>query len=228
MGVHILPMRFVREDVKTQNGREAENHTIRTEKSIKRKGELHMAKIDTTLIEGYADMTPEQKLAALEALEIADPDYSGYVKKETFDKTASELAKAKKDILAKMTEDERAKQEREEELQRLREQNAQLESLVTIAKYKGKLLDLGYDDKLATAAATAWAEGDFDKVMSNHAAFLTAHDNKLKADMLGEMPTPPAGSGTKTVTQEDIWKIEDEDERVKAISEHLDLFTDVE
>ena len=31
-----------------------------------------MAKIDTNLIEGYADMTPEQKLAALEAFEYED------------------------------------------------------------------------------------------------------------------------------------------------------------
>ena len=31
-----------------------------------------MAKIDTNLIEGYADMTPEQKLAALEGFEYED------------------------------------------------------------------------------------------------------------------------------------------------------------
>ena len=31
-----------------------------------------MAKIDTSLIEGYADMTPEQKLSALEAFEYED------------------------------------------------------------------------------------------------------------------------------------------------------------
>ena len=51
-----------------------------------------MAKIDISKIDGYADMTPEQKIAALEAYETEDPDYSGYVKKDVFDKTASELA----------------------------------------------------------------------------------------------------------------------------------------
>lgn len=41
-----------------------------------------MAKIDISKIDGYADMTPEQKIAALEAFETEDPDYSGYVKKD--------------------------------------------------------------------------------------------------------------------------------------------------
>jgi hypothetical protein len=44
-----------------------------------------MAKIDVTKIEGYADMTPEEKLKALEGYDVPDPDYSGYVKKDVFD-----------------------------------------------------------------------------------------------------------------------------------------------
>ena len=40
-----------------------------------------MAKIDTGSIEGYADMTAEEKLAALEGLELPEPDMSGFVAK---------------------------------------------------------------------------------------------------------------------------------------------------
>ena len=181
-------------------------------------------KIDTTAIEGYADMTPEQKLAALEAFEIADPDYSGYVKKETFDKTASELSKAKKDILAKMTEDERTKQEREDELRQLREQNAELLKNMNLAKYKAQYLAMGYDDTLATETAQAWVDGDHDKVIANQSAFIVAHDKQVKAGMLGDMKTPPAGSGTKTITQDEIMAIKDDAERQRMIAEHLDLF----
>ena len=36
-----------------------------------------MAKIDTKLITGYEQMTLEQKVAALEAYNHPDPDYSG-------------------------------------------------------------------------------------------------------------------------------------------------------
>lgn len=40
-----------------------------------------MAKIDVTQIEGYAEMSAEDKLKALEGFDIPDPDYSGYVRR---------------------------------------------------------------------------------------------------------------------------------------------------
>ena len=181
-------------------------------------------KIDTSTIEGYADMTPEQKLAALEGLEIANPDYSGYVKKDIFDKTASDLAKLKKDNLAKLTEDERAKQERDEEMQRLRDRNAELERINNIAKYKAEYLRMGYDDALASDTAQAWADGNSEKVIANHAAFIAARDKQVKAGLLGSMPLPPAGSGTKTVTRDEIRAIKDTAERQRMIMEHPELF----
>ena len=61
-----------------------------------------MAKIDVTQIEGYAEMSAEDKLKALEGFDIPDPDYSGYVKKDVFDKTASELAGVKKQLKDKL------------------------------------------------------------------------------------------------------------------------------
>lgn len=39
-------------------------------------------KLDLTKIEGYENMTPEEKLKALEGYDVPDPDYSGYVKKD--------------------------------------------------------------------------------------------------------------------------------------------------
>ena len=72
-----------------------------------------MANIDTSKIEGYENMTAEEKVQALESFSIADPDYSGYVKKEVFDKTASELAQSKKDLKARMSDEEKQKVETE-------------------------------------------------------------------------------------------------------------------
>lgn len=181
-------------------------------------------KIDTTAIEGYADMTPEQKLAALEALELPEPDYSGYVKKDMFDKKVSELNAAKKDVLAKMSEDERAKQEREEELAQLRERNKELERTVSIASYKATYLGMGYDDALAEDTANAWADGNFEKIIQNQQKYNDAYAKKVKAGMLGTMETPPAGSGEKAVTAEEIMAITDDAKRQQMIAEHLDLF----
>ena len=67
-----------------------------------------MAKIDVSKIEGYAEMSAEDKLKALEAYEVPDPDYSGYVKKDVFDKTAKELADKKKELKDKLTAEEQA------------------------------------------------------------------------------------------------------------------------
>lgn len=92
-----------------------------------------MAKIDTTTIEGYAEMTAEQKLAALEALEIPEAvDLSGYVKKSVFDAKASEAATKSRELKAlkdaSLTEEQRIQQERadfeKEKLSFIKERNA--------------------------------------------------------------------------------------------------------
>lgn len=184
-------------------------------------------KIDTSTIEGYATMTTEEKLAALEALELAEPDYSGYVKKSVFDKTASELSQVKKDRDARLSEDERAKQEREEELQRLRDRNAELERDNTIAKYKAQYLSMGYSEELASDTAKAWADADYDKVVKITEAAMKAKENDVKAGLLGNMKTPPVGGGSQGRTKEEILKIEDLDERMNAIAENLELFENI-
>lgn len=181
-------------------------------------------KIDTTTIAGYADMTPEQKLAALEGYEVADPDYSGYVKKDVFDRTASELSKLKKDAQAKMTADELANATREEELQKLRDRNAELERMNNISSYKTRYLAMGYDEALAQETAEAWADGNHEKVIANQAAWVEAHDKRVKAGLLGGVTTPPAGSGTKQITKDDIMAVKDAGERQRLIIANPELF----
>ena len=55
-----------------------------------------MAKIDISKIDGFDKMTPEEKIAALQGFDFPDPDYSGYVKKDLYDKAASDVAAWKK------------------------------------------------------------------------------------------------------------------------------------
>ena len=184
-------------------------------------------KIDTTKIEGYAELSLEEKLAKLEGFdfEIPKPDYSGYIKKETFDKTASELAKLKKEALDRLDEDAKAKKIAEEELAKLKERNAELEKANTITTYKAKYLAMGYSDELAGETAQAFADGDMDKVFANNSKFLEEHDKTVKASLLGHSgTTPPPGNGGKTLTKDDIMKIKDTQERQKAIAENPALF----
>ncbi len=61
-----------------------------------------MAKIDTTKIEGYAGMTAEQKLAALEAFELPDNNSAELERlKNAVSKANSEAAEYKKQLRAK-------------------------------------------------------------------------------------------------------------------------------
>ena len=108
-----------------------------------------MAKIDVSKIEGYAEMSAEDKLKALEAFDFPDPDYSGYVDKKLFDKTASELAEKKKELRDKLSEDEAAKLKEKEERDELEEKYNKLLRESAVSKNKAKLVALGYEESLA-------------------------------------------------------------------------------
>ena len=163
-----------------------------------------MANIDTSKIEGYADMTAEEKVKALEEYTLADPDYSGYVKKDVFDKTASELAQTKKDLKARMSDEEKAKAESEALLKQYKEQAETLQREKNIADNKAKFISIGYDDSLATETAEALENGDFATVFKNQQTVIENVKKIAKGEAMAST-TPPAGKatdGNKTVTKE--------------------------
>ena len=163
-----------------------------------------MAQIDTSKIEGYADMTPEQKVEALEKYAIADPDYSGYVKKDVFDKTASELAQTKKDLKARMTEEERAKAEHDAELAEYKTKYEELQKEKNIAKNRAEFISAGYDEALAQETAEALEKGDYATVFKNQKAVIETVKKIAKGEAAAKIPTPAgkADEGAKTVTKE--------------------------
>lgn len=165
-----------------------------------------MAKVDITKIEGYENMTPEEKIKALEAFEIEDkePDYSGYVKKDVFDRTASELAGVKKQLKDKMTDDEAAKQKEQEEREELQKNYEALLRKSTVAEHKAELLGMGYDEKLAQETAEAMADGDTVKVFANQKKHLEAVEKKVRAEALKDTPKPTGDGDSKTMTLEKL------------------------
>ena len=163
-----------------------------------------MAQIDTSKIEGYADMTPEQKVEALEKYAIADPDYSGYVKKDVFDKTASELAQTKKDLKARMSEEEIKAKEAEAELLKYKTEAETLRKEKNIANNKAQFIAIGYDDALATETAEALENGDFATVFKNQQTVIENVKKIAKGEAMAKTPTPAgkATDGNKTITKE--------------------------
>lgn len=166
-----------------------------------------MAKIDTTKIEGYAEMTAEQKLAALEALEMPEPDYSGYVKKDLLDKATSEAAQYKKSLREKMTEEEAAKAKAAEDMATVMAELETLRSEKAISEFTAQFLGIGYGEELAKATAIALHKGDMGAMFKNHAKFVADREKEMKAELLKGTPTPPAGEGTKGMTREDFTKL---------------------
>lgn len=146
--------------------------------------------------EAYKEgMTFEEAITALSSV---DP-YTGYVKKEQFDKTASEVAEWKKKHNALLSEEERKEAERLEGQKKLEEELSLLRKDKGISDNKAKYLGLGYDEKLATETATALVNGDLEKVFENQAKQQDIHDKALKAQMLNHTPTPGAGAGNGAV-----------------------------
>lgn len=161
--------------------------------------------MDITKIEGYReDMTAEEKLNLLASYEAPAPDYTGYIKKDSFDKTASELAEAKRQLKAKMSEDEQKEAERAANEAAIKAELEALRKDKAITESKSEFLALGYDEKLASDTAVALAAGDMKKVFANQKTFQEALQKAATAASLAGSPTPPAGGAKKAPTKEDI------------------------
>lgn len=162
-----------------------------------------MAKIDVKTIEGFDTMTPEQKLEALQGYDFPDPDYSGYVKKELYDKAASDTAEWKRKHNALLSAEEQQKQEQAESLAAMQQELETLRKEKTVAKYTADYVKLGFEEKLADETAKALAEGDMAKVFANMAKANEALVKGAIAEKLKATPRPSAGvGGGGTVTKE--------------------------
>lgn len=160
-----------------------------------------MAKIDTTKIEGYADMSAEDKLKALESFEYEDNAAELERQKNALSKANSEAAEWKRKHNALLSEDEKKKQEDADKLAQMEKELSELRKGKTVSEYKAKFIAQGYDEALAEDTAKAMADGDSDKVFANQSKFLEDYAKKVKADALKKTPKPAGGDGDgKTMT----------------------------
>jgi len=156
-------------------------------------------KIDTTKIEGFAEMTAEEKLAALEAYEFETPtpkDNSDEVNKlkTALSKANSECAEWKKALRERQSEQERAEAERAETEKAKDERLKELERKITVGDYLANCLSLGYTKDLAQRAAEAMADNDAAAIMECQREFLEAKTKELEAAALNKQPGLTAGA----------------------------------
>ena len=165
-----------------------------------------MPKIDTTKIEGYAEMSAEDKLKALEAFEFDAPapkeSDEATKLKTALSKANSEAAEYKRLLREKQTEEERKEAERVEREAKVEEELKSLRRDKTVSGYTAQYLSLGYSADLAAKAAEAMADGDAAATIACQQEFLAAKTKELEAAALNKQPGLSVGSPPSTNTAE--------------------------
>lgn len=156
-------------------------------------------------IENYESMSPEEKLAALEAY---DPEKDGFVSKANFDKASSEAANYKKQLREKLSEEEAKAAKDKEEHEALLARVEELEKEKAVNNYVTSYLAMGYDEKLAKSSAEAIVKGDMATVFANQKTHSENREKALRAEILKETPPPAAGNkGGNVMTLEEFRKL---------------------
>lgn len=153
-------------------------------------------KIDTSRIEGYADMSTEDKLKALEGFEYEDNAEELSRQKNAISKANSDAAQWKKKYNDMLSEDERKKQEQADSIAAMQKELDELRTAKTVSEYKAKFVAQGYAEDLADDTAKALAAGDSAKVFANQQKFLDEYAKKVKSDILKGTPTPHGNAGS--------------------------------
>ena len=165
-----------------------------------------MAKIDVTKIEGYSEMSAEDKLAALEAYEFEDPAPSTDAEtklKEALSRANGDAAEWKRKYRATLDDAKRAEEERAERDKARDEELETLRKERTISKLEAQYLAAGYSSELASASAKAQADGDTATVIANQMKFIEETKSKLEAAALGKQPPITPGKPPKGESDED-------------------------
>lgn len=170
--------------------------------------------MDTTKIEGYETMTPEQKIAALEQYEPPKETKPATDElerlKAALTKANSEAAEYKRQLRAKQSDDEARQASEQEEKERILQQLEEFRKKDAISGHKSAYMALGYDEQTAAENAKALFDGDFKTVFTNHKKHIEQIKKEAEAAFISRQPGLTAGN---TVTAKDMEKAKDDELR---------------
>lgn len=157
-----------------------------------------MADLKELLGDAYKeDMTFEDINAALAERELVDKSqYDGFVPKTLLEKANSEAADYKKKWKAAASEQEQKQIEDAEKQAQIEEELKTLRRSSKVSEYEKQHLALKYDEKDAKEIAEALYDGDMDTVFRLQKKHEESLQKAIKADLMKNMPTPPAGNQT--------------------------------
>lgn len=115
---------------------------------------------------------------------------------------SADASKYKKQLQEKMSAEEKAKAESDEALKKMQEELASLRKDKAILDRTARFLTVGFTEDLAKTAASAWENGEEDKVFDSFKTFITERDKSLEAEKVKNTPKPGSGASSTTVTKE--------------------------
>ena len=185
-------------------------------------------KIKDLLKDAYKeDMTLEEIEAALADIEFPE-DQTPEVErlKAALSKSNSENAEWKKKHREALSEEERKAQETADLIKQLQEENATLTRDSNISKHKAKFLGMGYDESLASDAATAMVDGDTEKLFSCQLAHQEALKKEIRAEALKGTPKPVPDKKDGAITREQVSKMS-VSEKVKLYNSNPEQYKEI-
>lgn len=155
-----------------------------------------MADIQGLLGDAYKEgMTIDEINAALAERELVDKSqYDGFVPKSMLEKANSEAADFKKKWKEAASEQEQKAIEEKEKQAQIEEELKTLRRSAKVSDYEKQHLALKYDEKDAKEIAEALYDGDMDTVFRLQKKHEDALQKSIKADLMKQMPVPPAGN----------------------------------
>jgi len=156
-------------------------------------------KLDTSSIEGYAEMSAEDKVKALEALDLEDTSKL----KNALSKSNSEAAEYKRKLNERLSAEEKAEADRLESQKQMEAELNLLRKEKTIAEYVSKVGELGMTGEMAKVTAQAMAEGNFSVVFDNAKTFFAEKQKQMAEDALKAQPSLSTGQAPTSQTIED-------------------------
>lgn len=190
--------------------------------------------IDTSTIKGYAEMSAEDKIKALEGFKFNDVSSDLKAAQEQMEKLKAatdnathEAAEYKKKLKDAEDKANQGMSDSEKAVAELRQQVADLTKANQLASLKATRVSLGYSNEMAAEYAQAQMDNDFSKIAEIEKKFLDEHDKNYKAELLKNTPKPGQGgksSAPKGMTLEKLKAMPLED-RMKFHDEHPEEYT---
>jgi len=170
-------------------------------------------------------MSAEDKVKALEALELDDNSAELERYKNATSKANSEAAEYKRQLKALQEKASAGASDTEKQMAEMKEQIETLQREKSISERKASFLKLGMSDETAGKCSEAFTNGDSEQFFEAMGTFMTDHDNTFKAELLKATPKPKneGGSTPPPMTKEAFQKMS-MSEKMQYANEHPDEY----